>query len=88
LVNPTQPKEGEMKIWVLYSIANDYDQPSNNLEAWWKEKPTFVMLVEILEINFDSDKGDSPIGRIMKGDEVRLNDVDWRLREIEEGKTK
>jgi len=36
------------KIWALFSIANNYDQPENNLEAWWFEKPNFDTLSHAL----------------------------------------
>lgn len=35
-------------IWVLTSVACDYDQPPNNLEAWWSEKPTLAQLAKFL----------------------------------------
>lgn len=28
-------------VWCLFSIANNYDQPRNNLEKVWATKPTF-----------------------------------------------
>ena len=72
------------KIWYLFSIANDYNQPSNNLEAWWSNKPDFFNLTKILNIDADSDKGNTKIGKILKGEEVRINGYDYRLEEIEE----
>lgn len=30
-----------MQIWCLFSVDNNYDQPENNLVAWWKDKPSF-----------------------------------------------
>lgn len=29
----------EMQIWVLYSVANCYGQPENNLEGFWEKRP-------------------------------------------------
>ena len=72
------------KIWCLFSIANDYDQPSNNLEVWWSRKPTFFDIAAILNIKVDPDKGNKQIGRILQGEEVRINNYDYRLKEIEE----
>jgi len=34
-----------MKVWAIFSIANNYDQPDNNLEKLYKEKPTFEALL-------------------------------------------
>jgi len=74
-----------MKIWVLFSIANDYDQPENNLVAWWTDKPTFDVLAKTLDITVDKQKGNPDIGRILQGQERRIGNTNYRLREIEEG---
>ena len=77
-----------MKIWVLFSIANEYDQPENNLLAWWFNKPTIEMIGDVLEIKFDIKKGNKDLGKIWKGEEIQLT-TDYglyRLEEIEEGK--
>jgi len=44
-------------IWVLFSIANEYDQPDNNLEAWWFFKPSFTELAKGLVMEVDIKKG-------------------------------
>ena len=74
------------KIWVLFSIANEYDQPDNNLEAWWFFKPSFAELAKGVGIKVDVKKGNSDVGKILKGEEVRISWCDYRLREIKEGK--
>ena len=35
-------------IWCVFSIANEYDQPPNNLEAVFFSKPTFETLRETM----------------------------------------
>lgn len=35
-----------MKIFALFSIENNYDQPRNNLVGWWTTKPTFDQLAK------------------------------------------
>lgn len=45
-----------MKIWCLFSIANDYDQPYSNLEAWWVKKPDFAELAIVVGITVDIKK--------------------------------
>jgi len=75
-----------MKIWAMFSIYNDYDQPENNLEVWWKNKPSFKELGKALGITVNMDKGNANIGRLLKGQEVRIGGADYRLEEIKEGK--
>lgn len=77
-----------MKVWLLFSIVNDYDQPENNLEAWWKDKPSFDTLAKAVGIMVDKKKGNEKIGRILKGEDVRISGADYRLQELEEGKLK
>lgn len=74
-----------MKIWVLFSIYNDYSQPEANLEAWWPEKPSIKTLAETVNIKFESKKGSPECGKLLKGEEVRIGEVDYRLEEIEPG---
>ncbi len=75
-----------MSVWALFSIINDYNQPKNNLEAWWYEKPTFETLASVLNITVDRKKGNSSIGQLLKGKEIRLLEADYRLEDIDEGK--
>lgn len=35
-------------IWALFSVENNYDQPDDNLVAWWAEKPSFDTLAKAL----------------------------------------
>ena len=74
------------EIWALFGIANDYDQPDNNLIVWWREKPAFDVLASALHIKVDKEKGDSQVGRILKGQSVRISGADYRLEKIKEGK--
>ena len=81
-------------IWCLFSIANNYDQPDNNLVAWFKEKPTFEKLLETFtnyfgDMKYWDTKSKKLIGmflqEILDGKEVRLNNEDIRLNAICEG---
>lgn len=74
-----------MKIWALFSVANNYDQPPANLIAWWTKKPSFELLARVLHIVVDKTKGHPQIGQILKGMDIRIGDCDCRLEEIEEG---
>ena len=74
-----------MKIWCLFSIENNYDQPSNNLVAWWTNKPSIQCIAKALDIAFDPTNGSAICGKILKGEEVRWQNTDYRLEEINEG---
>ena len=44
-----------MKIWILTQIANDYNQPENDLVAWWPEKPTKEQVGAAINWEYDSE---------------------------------
>ena len=72
------------KIWVLFSVANEYDQPDNNLIAWWYHKPTTSQLAEMLKVTFDA--AELALIAILGGETVRIGRYfDYSLREITEG---
>ena len=54
-------KDKRKKIWCLFSIDNNYDQPDNNLVAWWSEKPSLFSLAKALELSFPSNKDDDTL---------------------------
>jgi len=66
-------------IWTLLSIDNEYNQPDNNLVAWWENKPSFKALANTLGISYIEAKGDSTVGKILNGKEVRIYNADYRL---------
>lgn len=72
-------------IWCLFSIQNNYDQPNNNLECAWIDKPHFNQLKAAISVSFASD-GD--IGAILLGSSVQIGSGGdtYRLEEIELGK--
>lgn len=73
-----------MKIWCLFSILNEYDQPDNNLVAWWATKPTFDVLAQALD--FASSEPNERVWRVLKGQEVSIiGGCDYRLICIGEG---
>ena len=75
-----------MKIWVLFSIYNDYNQPDHNLVAWWNNKPTFEKLANAIGIMVDVKKGHKEIGMIYREIITRFRHTEYRLLEIDEGK--
>ncbi len=44
-----------MSIWCLFSVENNYDQPENNLVAWWNQKPTIEKLAEGMDMEIGED---------------------------------
>lgn len=67
----------EKTIWVLFSVANEYNQPENNLEAWWFQKPTEEQLMA--HVSTKSKARDLFAGHIVR------NYATYRLRELYEG---
>lgn len=70
-----------MKIWVLFSVMNEYDQLDNNMEGWWIHKPSIEALVNYMRINIAIVRGIIEDGN-------RYNNKDYRLEQIEEGMLK
>lgn len=79
----------EKTIWGLFSVAQEYDQPPNNLVAWWSEKPNLETLFKTLNIQLgENDKSTVAVVKIWSGEE---EEIDWshtsyRLELIAEGK--
>lgn len=77
-----------MKIYCLFSIDNDYNQPPNNLVCFWKEKPSLERLGKILCNGFPaaSDENTLKIVKIWQGESQRIGNTDYWLNEREEGR--
>jgi hypothetical protein len=71
-----------MKIWCLLSVDNNYDQPKNNLVAWWETKPNIQQLANIIGYNLDIKKGSKELGHLLNMEEVRIDNTDYRLEEV------
>jgi len=76
-----------MKVWAIFSIANNYDQPDNNLEKLYRNKPTFEQLLIFLH-------GETPIAELeeyqlidlvnmLQGKETEFKSDSYRLEEVE-----
>lgn len=72
-------KKKHMTIWCIFSVENDYNQPLNNLVAWFKQIPDFCKIKKTIGRGSDTE-----IGRILKGEEVRISNTDFLLKEVEE----
>lgn len=77
-----------MKIWCLFSIDNNYDQPPNNLVSWFQTKPSVHRLAEIFKINFAQATEEQIllIAQVHQGKMVRYHDTDYWMEEVGEGK--
>lgn len=81
-----------MKIWALTSVDNDYNQPPNNLVAWWSTKPTLEQVCQaVLSQNFppSTDEQVIQVVKIWNGEPVRvgseMSGTDYTLKELKEG---
>jgi len=71
-------------IWCLFSIANEYDQPANNLVAWFKEKPSIELTAKCVGVNLSDDETIVSIAKIWQGKEARVGQTDYRLQKVKE----
>jgi len=65
-------------IWALFSIANEYNQPGNNLEAWWYSKPSIKELSRFVGVDFAE--------AVFNGKGIRVGELSYRLEKIEQGR--
>ena len=75
-------------IWALFSVDNEYNQPSNNLVAWWFEKPSFELLAKVIGIDFQGEENILNTVYIHQGQERRIDGSDYRLEWILQGEVK
>ncbi|HPG04751.1 MAG TPA: hypothetical protein P5256_06435 [Beijerinckiaceae bacterium] len=75
------------KIIGLFSIDNNYDQPNNNLVAFWTEKPSIQALASALRSAFPAsdDAVTLAIVKIWGGEEHDIGSVSYRLQDVTEG---
>lgn len=78
-----------MKIFCLFSVENNYDQPDNNLIAWWKEKPSFDTLAKAAGLKgfpCDADQDTLFVVNLWQGQpsQDKFNCA-YRLEELSEG---
>jgi len=81
----TTSKPKYMEIWCLFSVANDYDQPANNLCCWWQEKPDIHTLSKAMGVEMDTDANIIAVVRVSQGQIARIINTDYRLMEVMEG---
>ena len=76
-----------MKIWVLFVIYNNYDQPDHNLKAWWMDKPDVHKVVRTLHGGNNYTPEDYKTARLLleKRKMVDYHNDSYRLVTIKEG---
>lgn len=81
-----------MEVWMLFSVDNNYDQPENNLVAWWKDKPTFDQLAKALgrgQFPCQTDEATLYVVNLWQGADKQEypGGTRYRLQQIPEGVT-
>lgn len=81
-----------MKIWCLFSVENLYDQPPNNLVAWWSQKPSIEQLGQFLccPLDGENDDGIACVVDVWRGKPTSFDFAphyakSYRLEEVAEG---
>lgn len=76
-----------MKVYAIFSVANNYDQPENNLEILFQKKPNFENLRNFF---FDSKSVDELkdadilfLADLMRGKTIRYSGYDYRVEEVD-----
>lgn len=75
-----------MKVWAIFSIENEYNQPKNNLIRLYKEKPTVRQLntwwCEYVDERYDKQE---LLKQLVSGKSVRFNQygAEYRIEEVE-----
>jgi hypothetical protein len=70
----------------LFRVANNYDQPNNDLVQIFKDTPSLEELAKAVNMKFpvDEDADTLAIVKLWQGDKVRLNGYfDCRLEDID-----
>lgn len=77
-------------IWCLFSVENQYDQPNNNLVAWWADKPDIATVAETVGLNFPGGHDEEIVKAVAlwRGENICHIDTDFRLELIGEGVVK
>ena len=77
--NQTTKHMNNKTIWCLFSIQNEYDQPDNNLVAWWFEKPEINIIRAIVDDKVDISIFERPFRESYCG-------TKFRIEQLNEGK--
>ncbi len=64
-------------IWVLVQIANNYDQPDNDLVTWFSQEPTVEQLIKFV--------GDEKTAKQLSENKVTSDSHAYYLKQVNEG---
>ena len=72
-------------MYLLFSIANNYNQPSNNLECIWEERPTIERIAKFIGHSFPSNSDETTLClvNLWNGKRVNLGDYEYRIEKGE-----
>ena len=75
-----------MKVYAIFSIANNYEQPENNLEILFQNKPNFENLKTFFfdQLSIDELRNSDIMFLVdlMRGKSVRLVYTKYRIEEV------
>ena len=75
-----------MKVYAIFSIANNYKQPENNLEILFQNKPNFENLKTFFfyQLSIDELRNSDIMFLVdlMRGKSVRLDGTEYRIEEV------
>ena len=73
--------------WALFQIANNYDQPNNDLKCWWDHKPSMEEVGKAIGCGFPAQNDEQTLAvvHIWNGIDARLEETDYRLQELKSG---
>lgn len=75
------------EIYVLTRIAGwEYDQPNNDMVAWWSDQPTFKQIADVLYPDWkDVSAYGKTIREITEGESVEIDYTHYELKKVKEG---
>lgn len=71
-------------IICLFSIANEYEQPGFNLEAWFQTMPSFDYLIKHFNVNMKDSEGILKIAQLLNMGQVRFGEYHYRFQSVPE----
>lgn len=76
------------KVWALFQVANEYDQPENDLVTFWQTKPGIDQLARFMGAPLEKSTSEQilAIAELWKGSRVRFpnaDDAEYRLELFE-----
>lgn len=77
-----------MKIWAMFSVDNNYDQPPNNLIAWWPAKPTLEQVATAIGMKWpgETDEQILTVTKLWAGQALTVGSMtEYRIEELNEG---